>query len=698
MFNEITQKAIKEAFRNPGVIDSKLVDAQQARRILDRLVGYKISPLLWKNVRRGTSAGRVQSVALRLIVEREREIRAFVPKEYWSLTANLSGHNPPPFDATLQKFLGKNLEIENEAQSQEILKHLENARFIVDSVKKTEKKRNPVPPFITSKLQQEASRKLRFSVKKTMMIAQKLYEGIELGSEGSVGLITYMRTDSTRISDDALADVRGYIGNSFGADYLPEKPVFYRSKKDAQDAHEAIRPTSTAYNPDEIKHYLGPDEYKLYKLIWQRFIASQMKPALFDQTSVEILAEKYMFKATGSVLKFDGFLKVYAEGKDEKDEEDEELEHKLPVLTEGEILRLNKLLPEQHFTQPPPRFTEATLVKMLEEKGIGRPSTYATILTTIQDREYVVKQEGKFSPTELGFVINDVLVASFADIFDIQYTARMEEELDEIEEGKIAWTEALQEFYGKFEVDLKTAGERMGVIREPEPTDEKCEKCGSPMVIRWGRHGRFMACSAYPECKNTREIAREGATANVEGKAEVEQIEELCENCGRPMTLKRGRFGQFLACTGYPECKTTKKLAASGSGRLSIPDVPLEEKCPQCGKHLVIKHGRFGEFTACSAYPECKHVKKKTIGIACPKPNCKGELVEKKSRRGKVFYGCDQYPNCDFTAWNKPINKPCPQCGAGYLLEKTTKKQGTIHYCNVETCDFKEVVELVETV
>ncbi|HEU0004422.1 MAG TPA: type I DNA topoisomerase [Terriglobia bacterium] len=698
MFNEITQKAIKEAFRNPGVIDSKLVDAQQARRILDRLVGYKISPLLWKNVRRGTSAGRVQSVALRLVVEREREIRAFVAKEYWSITANLSAHNPPAFDAALQKFLGKNLEIENEAQSTEIVKHLENTRFIVDSVKKTEKKRNPVPPFITSKLQQEASRKLRFSVKKTMMLAQKLYEGIELGSEGSVGLITYMRTDSTRVSDDALADVRGYIGSSFGADYLPEKPIFYRSKKDAQDAHEAIRPTSTAYNPEEIRHYLGPDEYKLYKLIWQRFIASQMKPALFDQTSVEILAEKYMFKATGSVLKFDGFLKVYAEGKDEKDEEDEELEHKLPMLTEGEILKLNKLLPEQHFTQPPPRFTEATLVKMLEEKGIGRPSTYATILTTIQDREYAVKQEGKFSPTELGFVINDVLVASFADIFDIQYTARMEEELDEIEEGKIGWTQALSDFYAKFEEDLKTAGERMGIIREPEPTDEKCEKCGSPMVIRWGRHGRFMACSAYPECKNTREIAREGASANAEGKAEVEQIEELCENCGKPMTLKRGRFGQFLACTGYPECKTTKKLAASGSGRLSVPDVPLEEKCPQCGKHLVIKHGRFGEFTACSAYPECKYIKKKTIGIACPKPNCKGELVEKKSRRGKVFYGCDQYPNCDFTAWSKPINKPCPQCGAGYLLEKTTKKQGPIHYCNVETCDFKEAVELVETV
>ena len=413
LFNEITQKAVRDAFLKPGKIDSRLVDAQQARRILDRLVGYKISPLLWDKVRRGTSAGRVQSVALRLVVEREREIRAFVPREYWTITANLGGHNPPPFDAVLQKFARKNIEIQNESQSQEILRRLEQARFIVEGVKKTEKRRNPVPPFITSKLQQEASRKLRFSVKKTMTIAQRLYEGIDLGSEGSIGLITYMRTDSTRVSDDALTDVRSYIGLNFGADYLPEKPVFYRSKRDAQDAHEAIRPTSTAYNPEEIKPYLSPDEYRLYKLIWQRFIASQMKPALFDQTSVEISADRYLFKATGSLLKFDGFLKVYAEGKDEKDEEDEELEHKLPVLTEGEILRLNKLVPEQHFTQPPPRFTEATLVKTLEEKGIGRPSTYAAILTTIQDREYVVKEEGKFIPTELGFVISDLLVAQF---------------------------------------------------------------------------------------------------------------------------------------------------------------------------------------------------------------------------------------------------------------------------------------------
>ncbi len=696
MFNEITQKAVKAAFQSPGEIDSRLVDAQQARRILDRLVGYKISPLLWDKVRRGTSAGRVQSVALRLVVEREREIRAFVQKEYWSVTANLSGHNPPPFDARLQKFSGKNLEIDSQEQSQDIVKRLEKARFLVESVKNTEKKRYPVPPFITSKLQQEASRKLRFSVKKTMMLAQRLYEGIDLGSEGSVGLITYMRTDSTRVSDDALAEVRNMISSNYGPDYLPEKPIFYKSKKGAQDAHEAIRPTSTAYSPEEIKHHLSPDEYKLYKLIWQRFVASQMKPALFDQTTVEISADKYLLKATGSVMKFDGFLKVYAEGKDEKDEEDEELEHRLPLLSQGEILSLNKLLPEQHFTQPPPRFTEATLVKTLEEKGIGRPSTYATILTTIQDREYVVKVEGKFSPTELGFVVNDLLVASFADIFDIQYTARMEEELDEIEEGKIAWTAALQEFYDKFSADLKIAQKQMKDIKAmEEPTDEKCEKCGSPMVIKWGRHGKFMACSAYPECKNTREISREGSSAP-EGKSEVEQIEATCENCGKPMTPKRGRFGQFLACTGYPDCKTTKKLASTSSGRVTIPDVPLEEKCPQCGKNLVIRHGRFGEFTSCSSYPECKYVKKKTLGITCPQPNCRGELVERKSRKGKIFFGCDQYPKCEFTAWNKPISRSCPQCGATYLLEKVTKKEGTLHYCNSEACDFKENVELVE--
>ena len=696
LFNEITRKAIQQSFEKPGVIDTHLVDAQQARRILDRLVGYKVSPLLWEKVRRGLSAGRVQSVALRLVVDRENEIRAFIPKEYWSITAHLTGHNPPPFEARLHKFAGKNIEIGNAAQSKDIVAELEKAHYIVEKVEKKEKKRYPVPPFITSKLQQEASRKLRFTVKKTMMLAQRLYEGIELAGEGSIGLITYMRTDSTRVSDDALSEARQYIGTTFGSEYLPEKPIFYKSKKSAQDAHEAIRPTSTAYHPDEVKQHLSPDEYKLYKLIWQRFLASQMNPALFDQTSVDIGAGKYLFRASGSLLKFDGFLKVYDESKDEKDEEDDELEHRLPQLTEGESLELKQLVPEQHFTQPPPRFTEATLVKTLEEKGIGRPSTYATILTTIQDREYAVKEEGKFRPTELGFVITELLVTSFADIFDVQYTARMEEELDEIEEGKMAWTDALHEFYAKFAADLKIAQKQMKDIKAmEEPTGEVCEKCGSPMVIKWGRHGKFVACSGYPECKNTRELATEG-TASSSQTNEVEAISEVCENCGRPMTLKRGRFGQFLACTGYPECKTTKRIAGNQSAKSSQPDVPLTEKCPQCGKNLVMKYGRFGEFTACSDYPTCKFIKKKTMGISCPRPDCKGELVEKRSRKGKTFYGCDQYPNCDFTAWNKPISKPCPQCGAQYLLEKTTKKQGTVQYCNNESCDYKESVELVE--
>jgi DNA topoisomerase-1 len=697
MFNEITQKAVSEAFHHAGQIDQKLVEAQQARRILDRLVGYKISPLLWHKVRRGTSAGRVQTVALRLVVEREREIRAFVPREYWTIDANLSGHLPPAFDARLQKHAGKNLQIENQQQSQEILHRLEKARFIVENVEKKEKKRNPVPPFITSKLQQEASRKLGFTVKKTMMLAQRLYEGIELGAEGSIGLITYMRTDSTRVSNEALAEVRQYIQGAFGDAYLPEKPVYYRSKKDAQDAHEAIRPSSVDRSPESVKKHLSPDEFKLYKLIWQRFVASQMKPALFDQTVVEIMADGYLLKASGSLLKFDGFLSVYAEGKDEKDEEDEELEHQLPRLSRGEILRVNRLTPEQHFTQPPPRYSEATLVKVLEEQGIGRPSTYAAILTTIQDRDYAVKQEGKFQPTELGFIINDLLVESFADIFDIQYTARMEEELDEVEEGKIHWTQALREFYKKFEVDLKLAHKHMtDVKRMEEPTEEKCEKCGSMMVIKWGRHGKFLACSGYPECRNTRELARDNGQAN-EGQVAVESIEEVCENCGKPMTLKRGRFGQFLACTGYPECKTTKRLVEAGSQKIKVPDQTLEEPCPQCGKNLALKHGRYGAFTACSDYPQCKYVKKKTLGLRCLQPGCSGELIEKKSRRGKVFYGCDQYPKCGYTAWQKPIDRKCPQCGLTYLLEKSTKKKGLIHYCNSENCGYEETIGTLAT-
>jgi len=694
LFNEITPKAIKYAVENPGRINQKVVDAQQARRILDRLVGYQISPLLWDKVRRGISAGRVQTVALRLIVEREREIQAFKPEEYWSIIARLEGHQPPPFDARLAKIKGKTAEVTNQEQADHILQNLEGAAFTVESVVTKEKKRYPVPPFTTSKLQQEAARKLRFTVKKTMMLAQRLYEGIELGEEGRIGLITYMRTDSTRISDEAMEMVRSYVSDVYTGPYLPEKPVVYKSKKDAQDAHEAIRPTFVGRTPDDLKPFLSEDEYKLYWLIWTRFVASQMNPAVYDQTSVEITAKDYLFRASGRVLKFDGFLKVYEETRDEdvatpEDEED----ITLPALSQGEALRSLGITPKQHFTEPPPRFTEASLVKALEEKGIGRPSTYASILSTIQDREYVQKDTGKFRPTELGTVVTDLLVRHFEDIFDVQYTARMEEELDEVEEGKLTWVEALDEFYKKFQKDLKKASKNMENLKKQEiPTDQICEKCGSPMVQKWGQFGSFLACSAYPECKNTKEIAKE-ENADAKESAGADAEPEPCENCGRPMALKRGRFGQFLACTGYPECKTTRKIAAGG-GAPKKPDVILDEVCPQCKEaKLVIKDGRFGLFTSCSNYPKCKYIKPKTIGVPCPKSGCGGELIERRSKRGKVFYGCSKYPECDFVLWNKPVPEQCPSCGAPYLIEKTTKREGTIRYCNDENCEYKVAVE-----
>jgi DNA topoisomerase-1 len=532
-------------------------------------------------------------------------------------------------------------------------------------------------------------------VKKTMMLAQRLYEGVELGDEGRIGLITYMRTDSTRISDDAMEMVRSCVSDIYSTEYLPEKPVIYKSKKDAQDAHEAIRPTFVGRTPEELKPFLSEDEYKLYRLIWTRFVASQMNPAVYDQTSVEITAKDYMFRASGRVLKFDGFLKVYEETKDEdvatpEDEED----ITLPALTQGETLRSLGITPRQHFTEPPPRFTEASLVKALEEKGIGRPSTYATILTTIQDREYVQKDQGKFRPTELGSVVTDLLVRHFEDIFDVQYTARMEEELDEVEEGKMTWVEALDEFYKKFQKDLKKASKNMENLKKQEiPTDQVCEKCGSPMVQKWGQFGSFLACSAYPECKNTKEIAKEESANGNGSEAPTESEPEPCENCGRPMALKRGRFGQFLACTGYPECKTTRKIAAGG-GAPKKPDVLLDEVCPQCKEaKLVVKDGRFGLFTSCSNYPKCKYIKPKTVGVPCPKSGCGGELIERRSKRGKVFYGCSKYPDCDFVLWNKPIAEQCPSCGAPYLIEKTTKRDGTFRYCNDENCEYKVSVE-----
>jgi DNA topoisomerase-1 len=696
LFNEITPKAIRAAVDNPGRINQHIVDAQQARRILDRLVGYQVSPLLWDKVRRGISAGRVQTVALRLIVEREREILAFKPEEYWSITAKLEGQEPPPFDARLAKIKGKTAEVKTQAEADHVLSVVKNSDFLVESVVTKEKKRNPVPPFTTSKLQQDAARRLRFTVKKTMMLAQRLYEGIELGEEGRIGLITYMRTDSTRISDDAMQMVRSYVSDVYGGPYLPDKPVIYKSKKDAQDAHEAIRPTFVGRRPDDLKQYLSEDELKLYRLIWTRFVASQMNPAVYDQTTVEISAKDHLFRASGRVMKFDGFLAVYEESKDEdaKLDQDEEQDITLPPLKQGEKVRLIDITPRQHFTEPPPRYTEASLVKILEEKGIGRPSTYATILTTIQDREYVTKDQGKFRPTELGTVVTEMLVKHFEDIFDVQYTARMEEELDEVEDGKMTWVKALEEFYKKFQKDLKQASKNMENLKKQEiPTDEVCEKCGSKMVIKWGQFGRFMACSAYPECKNTKEIAAPEEATKEGGEGSAESEPEPCENCGKPMTLKRGRFGQFLACTGYPECKTTRKIAA-GSKTPKKPDVALDETCPQCGQaKLMLRDGRFGEFISCGNYPKCKYIKPKTVGVPCPKPGCGGELIERRSKRGKVFYGCLKYPDCDFVVWNKPVPEPCPQCGAPFLLEKATKREGLVRYCNEEGCDYKIPIE-----
>jgi DNA topoisomerase I len=700
LFNEITKDAIKHAFKEPRNIDEKKVDAQQARRVLDRLVGYQVSPLLCRKVGGKLSAGRVQSVALRLVAEREREILSFIAVEYWTITGSFSAKNPPDFDTKLYKVEDKTVKtgdfanmrkteihIDQEAQARAIVEELEREQFIVSSISTKEKKRNPVPPFITSKLQQEAARKLHFPVRKTMQVAQKLYEGVELEGGEAVGLITYMRTDSTRISEGALQEARDYISKQFGKDYLPSEPVIYRNKKGAQDAHEAIRPTSSYHTPDSVSRFLSKDEYALYKLIWQRFIASQMNPAIFDETIIDISAgEKYLFRAKGMMLKFNGFIAIYEEGKDEKDEDDEELGNRLPVVEEGEKLEMRRVLPEQNFTKPPARFTEATLVKALEEKGIGRPSTYAQILSTIQNRSYVEKIEGRFKPTEIGMVVNDVLVQNFDDLFNVSYTAEMEERLDEIEEGGLKWQDALKEFYQKFTKDLKAAEENITKAREGVMTEEECLKCSSKMMLKLGRFGNFLSCT-NEECKATRD-AGDNLAAGADG--DNAYADEICEKCGLPMVLKRGRWGQFLACTGYPECKTTRKIGKTGV--VQKPDIPLEETCPQCSNNLVIKHGRYGEFTACSNYPGCKYIKHETTGVSCPREGCGGDIVVKKSKRGRYFYGCSQYPECDVVYWDKPIVTACPQCNAPFIFEKITKREGTVQYCNNEGCGYRQTI------
>jgi len=611
-FNEITERAVTEAIKNPRRINMNLVDAQQARRVLDRLVGYKLSPLLWRKVRRGLSAGRVQSVALRLVVDREREIEAFKSEEYWSITATFEGKEPPPFNARLFQIDGQKADIKNEAEAKGIVEDLTDKTFTVKNVEKKKRKRSPAPPFITSTLQQEASRRLKFSAKKTMLIAQRLYEGLELGAEGSVGLITYMRTDSVRVAAEAQEEARELIIKEFGKDYIPQKPPLYKSKKTAQEGHEAIRPTSVFRTPHSVKNYLTKDEYQLYNLIWNRFVASQMSIALLEQTTVTIETnppsppfEKegqgriFGFRATGTIIEFPGFMALYTEGVDEVTEE----EGMLPPLREGDVLKPITILPKQHFTQPPPRYTEATLVKELEAKGIGRPSTYATILSTIQERKYTEKFDGRFKPTELGIVVNNLLVERFPELMDVGFTAKMEDNLDKVEKGASKWFKVVMDFYKPFDKDLIEAMKSLGRVKpEDIPTDKICKKCGKPMVIKWGRHGRFIACSGFPECRNTKPI--EGQEVRGKRQEAVQQVEEKCEKCGSPMVIKSGRFGKFLACSKYPGCKTTKSLS---------------------------------------------------IGIKCPEDG--GDIIERKTKKGKIFFSCSNYPQCRFATWQRPVSK-----------------------------------------
>ncbi len=705
-FNEITKKAVQDAFKHARDVDQNLVDAQQTRRVLDRLVGYQISPLLWDKVRRGLSAGRVQTVAVRLIVEREREIAGFKPVEYWTLDAMLHPEREPG-NSFKARWIGVNgeparvsngLDRDGKAQSlnnaapdkatmDEIVAALEKANWSLTSLQAREQQRRPLPPFITSQLQRDAANKLGFNVRRTMGVAQRLYEGVDLGPEGTTGLITYMRTDSPRVAPEAKVAAREWIEKTLGAKYLPEKPNEFKGKKDAQDAHEAIRPTDAARTPESIARYLSDEQLKLYTLIWKRFVASQMVPAVYDVTTANIAAvsaktgKSYDFRASGSVMRFDGFLKVYEMSEEKRDEEDESA-NRLPSLDGVKALQRESLTPEQHFTQPPPRYNESSLVKELEERGIGRPSTYASIINTIQDREYVVKHggsRGRFYPTEIGVVVCDLLVKNFPYIFDTKYTARLEEELDDIEEGKEKWTDLLNGFYDYFEEELKDAGKNMEDIKRMEKlTGEKCEVCGSPLVLKWGKFGSFFSCSAYNKkdptsCTFTKENIAAKPDMNTPEAQEAGDTEEYCENCGRVMVLKRGPWGPFMSCPGYsedPPCKTIRKLSQKQQQK---PPQPTGEDCPVCGKPLVLRQGAYGEFVSCSGYPKCKYVKQNLIeGMKCPKCG-EGDIAERKARRGNVFWGCTNYPKCDFTSNNKPVPQKCPECGSPYLVEKTLK-------------------------
>jgi DNA topoisomerase I len=635
-FNEITERAVKAAFTKPGRIDLKKVDAQQARRVLDRLVGYSLSPLLWDKIQRGLSAGRVQSVAVRLIVDREREIQAFVPVEYWTLHARLKASLPPEFTATLREVDGERAALATGEATQALVDSLQGAPFVVRSVTRGERKRNPAPPFITSTMQQDAGRKLGFSAKKTMTVAQQLYEGIEVGVEGPVGLITYMRTDSVRVAGEAQQEARQWANERIGVEYVPDTPPAYRSRGSAQEAHEAIRPSDVTRDPKSVARFLTKDQLALYRLIWERFMASQLLPAVYDTVSADITAANAVFRAQGQTMKFKGFTAVYVESREEEDAAaDEDAESAIPALEEGEVLGLLGLDPKQHFTQPPPRYTEASLIKALEELGIGRPSTYASILgTIINDRGYVHRERRTLFPTELGMAVTDKLMPFFGDIMDVGFTAQMEDHLDKVEEGELGWVDTVKEFYEPFKRDLARAKKEMGSEKAGVPIGEACPECGGDLIERRGRFGKFIACSSYPECRYKRNLP--GSE-----RAEDEPTDETCPTCGRPMVIKHGRFGKFIACSGYPECKTTKPV---------------------------------------------------TLGIACPECE-KGQLVERRSRKGRTFFGCSAYPDCKFVLWQRPVLEACPKCAAPFLTERVARGR-RVQRCWREGCDFSREAEI----
>ncbi len=630
-FNEITERAVREALAHPRELNSQLVDAQQARRVLDRLVGYKISPLLWKTIKRGISAGRVQSVALRLIVEREAEREAFVPEEYWPFHALLAADEPPLFRAELTKISGKKAQVRNAAEAEALEASIKGKPFVVEKVEEKERERAPQPPFITSTLQQAANQRLSYGAKRTMSIAQRLYEGVELGDRGLTALITYMRTDSTRIADEARAAAKEFIAGTFGKEYLPPRARIYRAKGGAQDAHEAIRPVDVSLTPEMVRGELPPEQYNLYSLIWSRFVASQMASARFHDTTATVVCGHTQWQAKGERLLFPGYLAAWPRGK-------EEGAALLPPLAKGQTLRLEKLEKEQKFTQPPARYSEATLVKELEDRGIGRPSTYAAIISTLQDRDYVRLEARRFVPTDLGRVVCKQLVEHFGKLMDVGFTAHMEEGLDKVAEGGVDWVDLLRAFAADFNPTLDAAARNMRSVKGGLPTDVPCPECGKPLVIKFGKAGAFLACTGYPECRYTSNFAR-----NEDGKVEA-----------------------------------------------VTPEKPQYEKvgqCPRCGRDLVIKTSRTGSrFIACTGYPECDHAAPFSTGVACPKCG-KGTLVEKSTRRGKVFYSCDQYPQCDFALWDRPVPGPCPRCGSSYLVEKK-RRDGVKVLCPVKGCGY----------